>query len=295
MDAPSSSRRWGPLLLLLVLSAQLVASSADAVLISFGDGTGNTTNPSFFGWDYVGDVNNLTGTYLGNGWVLTANHVGAGNFTLGGVTYLWIPGSEVQLDNQAPPLADLVMFQVTPEPPLPPLPLRTTKPPIGEFSIVIGCGRDRGSETMWDPNGPFPPPPNELFGWNWAPTRTKRWGTNEVEGFPVGLVNSTVAFYTVFDDGQLLPESQAANGDSGGAIFTINPTGTELAGLIYAVGPSLGQSAETSLFTNLTFAARIDFYHDQIQEIMLPEPTGGLAWGIVLLGILGRRAHRLQD
>lgn len=292
MNAPSSSTRWGPLLL-LVLSAFLAASPARAVLIAFGDGTGNTTNPGFFGWDYVGEVNGLSGTYLGNGWVLTANHVGTGNFTLGGVTYLWIPGTEVQLDNQSPTLADVLVFQVTPEPPLPLLPLRSTKPPLGEFTIVIGCGRDRGPATSWDPNGPFPPPPEELDGWAWAPTQTKRWGTNEVEGFPIGLVNSTVGFYSVFDDGQVLPESQAVNGDSGGAIFTVNPSASELAGIIYATGPSLGQPAETSLFTNLTFAARIDFYHDQIQEIVgLPEPSGGLASGIVLLALLGRRAHR---
>ena len=291
MDAPSNSRRWGPLVLLLVLSAQLSASPIRAVLISFGDGTGNATNPNFFGWDYIGEVNNLTGTYLGNGWVLTANHVGPGNFTLGGVTYLWIPGTEVQLNNQSATLADLVMFQVTPEPPLPLLALRSTIPPVGEFTITIGYGRDRGGETNWDPNGPFPP--DELSGWSWAQTRTKRWGTNEVEGFPTGLVNSTVAFYTIFDEGQLLPESQAVTGDSGGAIFTINPTATELAGLIYAVGPSLGQPVETSLFTNLTFAARIDFYHDQIQEVVgLPEPTGGFLWGVVLLAMLGRRTHR---
>jgi hypothetical protein len=295
MDVPSSSTRWGSLLLVACL-ALAAATPARAVLIDFGDGTGNTTNPGFFGWDYVGEVNNLTGTYLGNGWVLTANHVGAGNFTLGGVTYLWIPGTEVQLDNESPTLADVLLFQVTPEPPLPLLPLRSTKPPIGEFAIVIGYGRDRGAPTSWDPNGPFPPPPEELDGWEWAQTRTKRWGTNEVEGFPVGLVNSTVALFTVFDEGQVLPESQAVNGDSGGAIFTINPTATELAGLIYHVGPALGQPPETSLYTNLTFAARIDFYYDQIQEVIaMPEPTGGFGCGLSLLALLGQRRSRRRE
>src|ERR1700734_1830127 len=35
------------------------------------------------GWDYVGTVNDASGVYLGNGWVLTAGHVGAGTFVLG--------------------------------------------------------------------------------------------------------------------------------------------------------------------------------------------------------------------
>jgi hypothetical protein len=39
------------------------------------------------GWNYIGQVNRSSGVYLGNGWVLTAGHVGVGNFTLAGNTY----------------------------------------------------------------------------------------------------------------------------------------------------------------------------------------------------------------
>jgi hypothetical protein len=46
-------------------------------------GSGNTNT----GWDYVGSMNGASGVYLGNGWVLTAGHVGAGDFTLSGNTY----------------------------------------------------------------------------------------------------------------------------------------------------------------------------------------------------------------
>lgn len=267
------------------------AGDALAVIISFPDGTTNTTFPTFNGWDYVGEVNSATGTYLGDGWVITADHVGSGDFTLGGVVYPLIPGSEQSFDNGGgPTVPDLLMFQIGPYPPLPPLALRSTAPLLGEFTLMIGCGRDRGLEMTFDPNGPLPPDP--IDGWDWLPTRSKRWGTNEIESFPPGLVLGTVSFATSFDEDEHAFEAQGADGDSGGAIFTV--TGTpELAGILYAIGPANGQPADTSLYTNLTFSARIDFYYDQIQDVLaLPEPAGGLPIGAALVAALARRRRR---
>ena len=242
-------------------------------MLGTADGSENAEDPGFFGWDYVGEVNGLSATYLGNGWVITANHVGPGDLSLGGTVYPWIPGSEVRLRTNTSTLADLVVFGVWPHPGLTPLMLRSAPPPIGEFLIMIGCGANRGTATSWDPNGPFPPPPDELQGWNWGVGNAKRWGTNEVESLTTGLILGTVSFYTSFDDGEVLPEAQAASGDSGGAVFSINAGATELAGVIYAAGPTPGQPASTALFTNLTFVARLDFYRDEIESIT-HAPTG---------------------
>jgi len=45
-------------------------------LIASGTGMENTEPPvGFEGWDYVGKINQLSGVYLGDGWVITANHV----------------------------------------------------------------------------------------------------------------------------------------------------------------------------------------------------------------------------
>lgn len=289
---------WGRALgrvCLAILCVGGICAEAGAVLIASGDGTENTTNPNFFGWDYVGEVNGLSATYLGDGYVITANHVGPGDFTLDGETYLWVPGSEVQLESNPSNLADLVMFGVSPKPALDPLQIRTTPPPVGEFLIMIGRGRDRGSDTSWDPNGPFPPPPDVLLGWNWDTTTSKRWGTNEVKSLTTGLISGTVSFYTEFDDGEILPEAQAAGGDSGGAVFSLNASATELAGIIFAAGPTPGQPADTALFTNLTFIARLDFYREQIEDVItVPEPAlgTGLPFGIALLLMLDRRRKR---
>lgn len=241
-------------------------------MISTATGTENTTGAGFFGWDYVGEVNGGSGTYLGNGWVITASHVGAGDFILEGVTYPWILGSEIRLETNASTLADLVVFSIYPYPPLPLLDLRTTPPPVGESLVMIGCGRDRGGATSFDPNGPFPPPPEEIFGWSWAGTTSKRWGTNQMTSLTTGLISGTVSFYTEFDEGEVLPEAQAAEGDSGGAVFSINAGGTELAGIIFAVGPTPGQPSNSSLFTNLTFVARAEWYRDEILSIVSLPP-----------------------
>jgi hypothetical protein len=282
------------LLAVCLLAALLWRADASAVLIAQGDGMGNTTNPNFFGWDYVGEVNGSTATYIGDGWVLTANHVGAGDLTLDAVVYPMIPGSDTQLESIPAVFADVVMFRVSPQPPgLGMLSIRSAPPPVGEFLFLIGCGRDRGPATSWDPNGPLPPPPDPLDGWFWAQTSTKRWGTNEVDQLVGGLISGTVTFATEFDEGELLPEAHAANGDSGGAIFSLNATSIDLAGIIIASGPSPGQPAETALYTNFTFAARLDHYKPEIDAIIAaPEPANMLAWGLGTLALLARRRRR---
>jgi len=54
-------------------------------------------------------TNGLTGVYLGGKFVLTANHVGAGDIDLGGTIYTCVPGTAVQLDNGDGTYADLLM------------------------------------------------------------------------------------------------------------------------------------------------------------------------------------------
>jgi len=268
-----------------------MALQASAVLISLGDGTSNTTSLGFEGFDYVGEVDSESATYLGDGWVITANHVGAGDFVLDGIVYPWLPGHEVRLDSNATTPADLIMFPLAlPHPELPPLLIRSTPPGLNQFLILIGHGRDRGPSIVFDPNGPFPPPPDPLDGWSWGATSSKRWGTNEIAAFTSGLILGTVSFYTEFDAGEVLPEAQATIGDSGGAVFSLGPEGTQLAGIIYAVGPLPGQPANTSVFTNLTFIARLDYYSDQIEPLRaVPEPRTALPFGLLLLQLLAMR------
>jgi hypothetical protein len=57
------------LAVLVMVAVGFPLQNADAVLISTGDGTGNTTAPSNDpGFSNVGVVNGLSGVYVRNGW-----------------------------------------------------------------------------------------------------------------------------------------------------------------------------------------------------------------------------------
>jgi hypothetical protein len=275
-----------------ILLAFCFAGAAPAVLIDSGDGSGNTTAPSPDpGWSHVGLRGGLTAVYLEDGWVITANHVSAGDVVLGGATYDLVPGSPVRLQNADLTGADLQMFAISPHPPLAPLAIASSAPSNGASLILIGNGRDRGAATSWDPNGP--PPPGPIGGYEWGIGRSLRWGTNFVEDFPSTRVFNTEVFGSVFDAGDSAHEAQAATGDSGGAAFAWSGSEWELAGVMIAVGEFEGQPAETSLYGQLTYAADLSVYRDQILDVIaMPEPAGGLCAGIALVGVLTRLRRR---
>ena len=116
---------------LTCLLSLCLAAPAASVIIDAADGSGNTSAPSPDpGWDYVGVRGGLTAIYLGDGWVLTANHVGAGDLDLGGTLYPALPGTEVRLTNGDGSFADLLVFAIQPYPVMPLLPLAATAPTL---------------------------------------------------------------------------------------------------------------------------------------------------------------------
>jgi hypothetical protein len=266
-----------------------------AVLIDSGDGTGNTSAPAPDpGWDHVGSPQGLSAVYLGDGVVITANHVGPGDLTLDGVVYPWVPGSGVRLDNGDGTYADLILFAVFPAPPLPSLPIAASTPLPGTEVVMVGRGRNRGATITWDPDGP--PAQNAYHGYAWAPGVTIRWGTNHLAPYPLTRIFDTEAISTRFDEGASAHEAQAASGDSGGAVFAWNGADYELAGIMIAVSEYEGQPSYTSLYSQLTYAADLAFYRDQIEDwIALPEPAGGGWAGAALLAALARRRRPPRD
>jgi len=291
----------------LAIAAALlgVATAASAVIIASGDGTGNTTAPSPDpGWNNVGIVYHAyAGVYVGgNGWVLTANHVGPGTFTLGGVDYAWAPGTAIQLKNPDNTLADLVMFHLQPPyPALSDVSIPTSTPAMGTALILIGNGHDRGAATSWID----PADPNQCVrnGWSWAATTRMRWGTNFVENVNAAYFQSklgTHLFGSVFDlpgdppqcaTGNQIStnEAEAAQGDSGGAVFASNGAGYDLAGILLYIATYQNQPGETALDGNYTLAGDLSVYHDQIVATM-PEPAGGLWVGAALVAALRLRS-----
>ena len=273
---------------------------AGAVILSVGDGTGNADLLTTDATRHVGTLNSASGTYLGEGWVLTANHVGPGDISLGTATYTFVPGTAIRLETSAGQYADLLMFQVFPSPPLEKIPIRTIPPLVGDPVLMVGNGKDRGAPITFDPFGPEIDPP-EQTGWQWAATRSLRWGLNNVESInPLPILGTTV-FLTRFDDiGPIVFEAQAANGDSGGGVYTYDPlTGVELAGIMISVSLHFGQDSTSSLFLNETIIASLDVYADQIEQniINAPEPSGGIFAGLVMLALIAqtKRLHSNRE
>ena len=244
-------------LLALLLIALAFPRDAAAVLIASGDGTGNTTAPPDDpGFANVGLRDLQSALYLGNRWVLTANHVGFGNVVFEGVTYTAVTGSKVRIKNPDTTNADMQMFKLIETPPLPPLEISASPPPIGSAVVLIGHGRNRGAATSY----------LGYDGWLWGAGHAMRWGTNTV-ATPPAVFDTSWAFSTIFDpiaSGGTAQEAQAAIGDSGGGVFYQSGSVWRLVGVLYARDVHPGQPPETSLYGNTSFATDLATYRAQI-------------------------------
>jgi hypothetical protein len=253
-------RRLAILLLLL-----LVAPATCGLVVESDAGDANTGPPAPDpGWKNIGRRNGYPAVYLGNGWVITALHVGVGDVVLGGVTHRAQPETAVRLGKKGePPAADLVVFRIEPRPDLPALPIRPTPPEVGERTLLIGPGWVRGEPTSW----------NGQTGWAWASNSALRWGTNRV--FVVGIEvpagdNRTPGFAMRFDPGETRFEAQAAVGDSGGAVFIPRNGRYELAGILIAIAGFPGQPPNTSFYGNLSTAADLSVFGDSLAALVHP-------------------------
>jgi autotransporter-associated beta strand protein len=271
--------------MLIVAGVLGLSGEARAVVISSGDGTGNTTAPvGDFGWSYVGAINGASGVYLGGsggmGWVLTANHVGSGDFvTSDGNRYSSVANSGVQFGN-----SDLYAFQVAignaPLSSRSNLYLAGAAPVDGSILTMIGYGYDRSPESktwfvdttpatwIWS-TSVFNDSDSTFQGYQELSTSTKRWGTN----LSSGVINysGTSVIQTTFTTDPA-HEAQGAGGDSGGGVFSIFGEGYQLSGIMTEIStynnqPAYTAVASNSLQGNLTYSIDISAYANQINAL----------------------------
>ncbi len=315
--------RW----IIFCLVVLVGAGSARAIVVAPPSAAGIAAAPADDpGWLNVGD----NGVYLGNGWVLSAFHVGAGTINFPGVgSFAHDPSSEVRLVN-APgsgltTQTDLLMFRLLSDPGLPALSLATTPAAVNSQVMLIGDGAATlpdATERHWTVTGTEPdlvwtevPSGGDKHGYYTSLTE-KRWGTNLVEDdeafFGEGdLDNHTkdinagfgdvVSLITEFDKTGLTlgdatsTEAQGMSGDSGSAVFVKELGVWKLAGITHAVGTFDNQpyGALTAMFGNLTFFADLSTYREQILSIAsVPEGTSLLFVGAALALALVRRRRR---
>jgi hypothetical protein len=270
--------RW----LFLILIFKLTLANLQALVV---DNTSlNTTAPSDGSpWNNVGTVNGATGVYLGNGWVLTAGHVGAGSITLGGASFNY-DGLSNRLTNPYDNTAsDLLLFHLFTMPGLPTLTLSSSTPLNASLVDMIGYGFNRGSTQKNYPGG--------FTGFDWSTTAAKSWGTNRINlpliittDFGNGTVAAFTTDFTQSGHSKTAYETQAAGGDSGGGVFYFNGSSWELAGIMDEVSEFDGQLLSTAVYGNQTLSADIATYRYQIESIIaIPEPG---AFAMFVIGLL---------
>ncbi|HUF62207.1 MAG TPA: trypsin-like serine protease [Verrucomicrobiales bacterium] len=206
-----------------------------------------------------------SGVYLGQGWVLTADHVGKSDslveFDISGsvfsvpVIQTMEPAAGVDLELLRFDIASLGVAEATLLSSLSPVSLSSSTAGTGaadEF-MMIGYGRS-GTVTpkaydidtapdpdLWSDRSVNPPDGvPEALAVQWGGAKQKQWGTNAsagtlaisytVEGQPT--INP--AILTLFDGGDP-DEGQGVPGDSGGALFFDNGVNWELAGIMVAI------------------------------------------------------------
>jgi len=248
------------LLLLAVIILPFFAAKA-VVILNGSSETSQTNVPvGVPGWNYVGIVNDSSGVYLGDGWVISAQHIAQPQvFTLDGVDYDILRTTNFGA-------TDLRMFQISDVnglPNLPTLAISLTLPvPNTDDVVLIGYGGGAG----------------------------RSWGINSVGGINVDDLEGwedTLYFYTVTGSNN---HTVAVKGDSGGAGFIQKDGQWELAGIMCLVNTEVIDGARLDYI----YLAQLSEYAEKINEIrgysIIPEPSvWALAGGCGALLLLFRR------
>lgn len=288
---------------LSVWTLLLACSLSQAVVVS-SDGPNNSAPDGQPFFNNVGSIGSASAIYLGDGWVLSANHV-AGSLPatvkFGGVDYATLAGSFHRLENPTyseplTALTDIVVFRLSSLVELPAVEISTATPAVGSPVMMIGNGSTRaGPLTFWNrteiagPNNDTwevtTPELANAAGYHTTGTREIRWGANVVNAsnFTADAGHGDVISYaTQFNSIGLTHEAQAVSGDSGGAVFSFNGSSWELSGMMYAVGLFENQpgGADTTVFGMVTAIADLSAYRSQIIAI-IPEPSHAVPLGIL--------------
>lgn len=173
--------------------------------------------------------------------------------------------------------ADVIVFQLDPaqtRPDLPMIPLASTPPLRGEQVMIIGFGHVREKVIRWRDDYDA----RTRFGFEWSSKTGKRWGTNRITSPRRLLVQKkriTHTFTLSFDppnsEQTTRHEAQAAVGDSGGAVFVERDGKWLLAGMMTSVSAHASTPARTATYGDVTYAADISTYRDEILRWARPE------------------------
>lgn len=256
------------------------------------------------GWANVGRAGAFNGVYIGDGWVLTANHVSFDSvfFEENGPSYNKIPASNVWIKNPinrgVPEYSDLHMWRIDTDANLPSLKISTQAFALNDEVVTMSWGILRASaETHWSVNTSTDPytytevgscsinPFTCHYGYKGSGIG-KRWGVNQIAddallGGPEasdGDINYnpngwTIGNLTEFNqwNGNNPFESQVVGGDSGSGVFRKRNGQWELAGInlnnITWLGQAEASGNNWSAYGNFSVFADLSNYASQIEAV----------------------------
>jgi hypothetical protein len=272
--------------LLFVLAAAALTRPALGLIVINSDESANRVAPaSGEPFNYVARLDNqfgarASGVYLGNHYILTANHVDndINNVFLNGTNYAVDTGfTPVTFPN-----SDLRIIRIVADPGLPALHLiSSADSAFNQSATMIGWGVGKGSAI-----------PNQ--GWNWGDdsTRVERWGTSVTLGsYKTDPVSGFTFLQTTFDITMGVSTGQLTGGDSGGGLFE-NFGGTwKLVGINSDVDTDNAALYDQSLALSgfqpdHSYFQSVTQYADQINALVVPEPATGCLMGLGIAALL---------
>jgi len=234
------------------------------------------------GWNNVAYLGNGSAVYLGNRWMITANHLSGSSVRLSdGRTFAVSIGTENTLSNPADSgifgSPDLRMFQIAEDPGLPSLNIATLTPGRSNTVMMIGAGHAQLSGlTGWNINA------NSV--WFEAPLSVAReqgysiignsahqmqWGVNLVSASSlIAPDDTTISFSTTFTRPGVPFDAQAVVGDSGGGVFQKVDGKWVLTGIMDSIQKLPGQPDATVVYGDQTYSADLASYRDQIVSMV---------------------------
>lgn len=303
-----------------ILAAAMGAAPAFGLVVTGSSTTGNTVT-SISGYSTasayasVGTVNDCSCVYLGNGWVITAAHVGSGattTFTTTSgttVSYSLVENSTVSYTNSDGSTADFVLYQISGD--TSSLSAASISPTSVSYNATlysVGYGLTRSSSPtyytynsstgVWTSSSTYTP--GSYTGYTYSDA-AKAAGTNNVSNYlgdsSDGVITSVTAnghtsdVFTYSFTANNSNEAIVASGDSGGGVFAVVDGKLTLVGLNILLYTNDTQPSGTAISGNYSGAVSLASYYTFISSVIatVPEPTSVALLGLGGAALLARR------